>query len=604
MSAPAEIITRRAPLAATSWNAEARTLEVIFSTGADVERFDARGAYVERLDLNQDWAAFIGAPVLNAHRRGDLNDVLGSVQKAWTVGGNREARAVIKLSRRADVEAVVQDILDGHLRGVSVGYTVSDWKDTTESGRRVKTATRWTPVELSIVPIPADRQATIRGDHMTAPTVPADPAVTPPSAAAAPTPTAPADRAAVNAEIRSIARVAGLDQAWTDGQIDANATTEAARAAAFDAMRTRSAPAAQIRTTTAPTLADPAVRAAAMGEALLCRIDPAHKPSEPARAFIGLSVPEMARESLRNAGRPVTGLGASEVVTRALHSTSDFALALSDTQGRVLAAAYKAAASGLKPLAREVSLSDFRARTFIRTSGISDLEKVNESGEFKRGTFDHAGESVKLATYGKVFGISRQALVNDDIGALADIPAKLGAAAARFEADQLGALLVSNAGAGPTMADAVALFHATHGNLAGAGAAPAEATLSAGRLAMRAQTDDAGFLISVVPKYLVVGPALETAAEKLLATTQPTQTSDVQPIRLTLVVEPRLAGNAWYIVDPTVDGLVYAHLAGEGGPQIESRAGFDVDGVETRVRLDFGAAFIDWRGWYRNAGAA
>ena len=196
MSAPAEIITRRAPLAATSWNAEARTLEVIFSTGADVERFDARGAYVERLDLNQDWAAFIGAPVLNAHRRGDLNDVLGSVQKAWTVGGNREARAVIKLSRRADVEAVVQDILDGHLRGVSVGYTVSDWKDTTESGRRVKTATRWTPVELSIVPIPADRQATIRGDHMTAPTGPADPAVTPPSAAAAPTRRTPSSRRA------------------------------------------------------------------------------------------------------------------------------------------------------------------------------------------------------------------------------------------------------------------------------------------------------------------------------------------------------------------------------------------------------------------------
>lgn len=604
MNAPAEIITRRAPLAATSWNADARTLEVTFSTGAGVERFDARGAYVERLSLDQDWAAFIGAPVLNAHRRGDLNDVLGSVLKAWTVGGNREARAVIKLSRRADVEAVVQDILDGHLRGVSVGYAVSEWKETTEGGRRVKTATRWNPVELSIVPIPADRQATIRGETMTAPTVPADPAVTTPPAAAAPLPTASADRAAVNGEIRSIATVAGLDQSWVDSQIDANATTEAARAAAFDAMRTRSAPAAQIRTTAAPTLADPAIRAAAMGEALLCRINPAHQPSEPARAFVGLSLPEMARDCLRHAGLPVTGLGASEVMTRALHSTSDFALALSDTQGRVLAAAYKAATSGLKPLAREVSLPDFRARTFIRTSGISDLEKVNESGEFKRGTFDHAGESVKLATYGKVFGISRQALVNDDIGALADIPAKLGAAAARFEADQLGALLVSNAGAGPTMADAVALFHATHGNLAGAGAAPAEATLSAARLAMRAQTDDAGFLISVVPKYLVVGPALETAAEKLLAAIQPAQTSDVQPIRLTLAVEPRLAGNGWYVVDPAVDGLVYAHLAGEGGPQIESRAGFDVDGVETRVRLDFGAAFIDWRGWYRNAGAA
>lgn len=605
MNAPAEIITRRAPLASTTWNAETWTFEAVLSGGASVERWDVRGPYDEILSLSQpEWPARV--PLLDSHGRESVDRQLGSVDTLRVVGGDLLGR--VTLSRHNPrSQRIAAELTDGASFGISIGYSVRAWSErtNTKTGRREKVAERFDLIEASLVVVPADPRAGIRSQHMpVSPETANPPSPHTPPAATAPIPTAVADRAAVNAEIRSIATVAGLDQAWTDSQIDANATTEAARAAAFDAMRTRSAPAAQIRTTTAPTLADPAVRAAAMGEALLCRIDPAHKPSEPARAFVGLSLPELARDSMRNAGLPVTGLGASEVMTRALHSTSDFALALSDTQGRVLAASYKAAASGLKPLAREVSLPDFRARTFIRTSGISDLEKVNESGEFRRGTFDHAGESVKLATYGKVFGISRQALVNDDIGALADIPAKLGAAAARFEADQLGALLVSNAGAGPTMADAVALFHATHGNLAGAGAAPAEATLGAARLAMRAQTDDAGFLISVVPKYLVVGPALETAAEKLLAAIQPTQTSDVQPIRLTLVVEPRLAGNAWYVVDPTVDGLVYAHLAGEGGPQIESRAGFDVDGVETRVRLDFGATFIDWRGWYRNAGAA
>lgn len=596
-AAPGEIITRRAPLAATSWNAEERTIEVVFSTGAGVERFDARGAYVERLSLDQDWTDFVGAPVLNSHRRGNVSDVLGSVQKAWTVGGNRESRAILRLSRRADVDPIVQDILDGHLRGVSVGYIVTEWAETTEGGRRVKTATRWSPVEMSIVPIPADRQAAIRGDHMTAPTVPADPSST------TPTPSAAADRAAVNAEIRSMAAAAGLDRAWADAQIDAGATAEAARAAAFEAMRTRSAPAAQIRTT-APTMDDPAQRARAMGEALLCRINPAHQPSEAARQFVGMSMPDMAREHLRHAGIPTTGLSPSAVVTRALHSTSDFAAALFDAQGRVLAAAYKEASSGLKPLGRQVSLPDFRARTFIRASGISSLEKVNEGGEFKRGTFETANESVKLESFGKVFGVTRQGIVNDDAGILADIPGKLGVAAARFEADKIASLLDAGGGAGPTMAGGVALFHATHGNLAAAGAALADTTLSDARRAMRGQTDDAGHLIAVSPKYLVVGPALETTAEKLLAVIQPTKASDVQPIRLALIVEPRITGNAWYVVDPAVDGLVYAHLSGEEGPQIESRVGFDVDGIETRVRLDFGCAFIDWRGWYRNAGGA
>ena len=588
-----EIITRRAPLAASSWNADERTLEVVFSTGASVERADARGVYEERLNLSQDWSGFIGKPVLNSHRRGDLSDVLGHVTKAWTVNAN-EARAVIKLSRRPDVETVVQDVLDGHLRGVSVGYAVAEWRESTDAGKRTKTATRWTPIELSIVPIAADGGAVIRGETMPENLQTNEPTVPP----------VVVERAAINVEIRSIARVAGLGQDFVDGQIDAGATADAARAAAFAAMQARSAPAGNIRTATVTGgFDDPAVRAAAMGEAIFTRVQAGHEPSAAARQFVGLSLPELARESLRRSGASVTGLGGAEVVTRALgglHGTSDFALALSDTIGRVLATGYKAAPSGLRPLARQVTLPDFRARTFIRMSGLSNLEKVNEHGEFKRGTLEESGESVKLATFGKVFGIARQALINDDLGALSDVPRKLGEAAARFEADKLAAVLVSN----PVMADGAALFHASHGNLAGSGAAPSETTLSAARQAMRVQKDEAGFLIAVTPKTLVVGPALETAAEKLLASITATKTADVQPIKLSLVVEPRLAGNGWFVVDPAVDGLVYAHLAGEPGPQIESRTGFDVDGVETRVRLDFGAAFIDHRGWFKNSGAA
>lgn len=82
-------------------------------------------------------------------------------------------------------------------------------------------------------------------------------------------------------------------------------------------------------------------------------------------------------------------------------------------------------------------------------------------------------------------------------------------------------------------------------------------------------------------------------------------TDDVQPVRLSIVVEPRTSGKAWFVsADPAVaDGLAYAHLAGEAGPQLETRQGFDVDGIEFKVRLDFGAAFIDWRSWFKNPGA-
>jgi hypothetical protein len=110
-------------------------------------------------------------------------------------------------------------------------------------------------------------------------------------------------------------------------------------------------------------------------------------------------------------------------------------------------------------------------------------------------------------------------------------------------------------------------------------------------------------LIDVTPRFVLVPPDLETDMEKALSAIQATKTNDVNPFAaLSLVVEPRLASaTKWYVVaDPAmVDGLEFAYLEGAPGPQIESKVGFEVDGVQTKVRLDFGCGWIDHRGWYR-----
>jgi hypothetical protein len=117
---------------------------------------------------------------------------------------------------------------------------------------------------------------------------------------------------------------------------------------------------------------------------------------------------------------------------------------------------------------------------------------------------------------------------------------------------------------------------------------------------------DGKTLISVVPKYLLVGPAKETAAEKLLASINPATSDDVNPFagKLQLLVEPRLSGNGWYVFsDPAVlAALEYAYLSSAQGPQIASREGWDVLGMEFRVLLDFGCGPVDFRAAYRNAG--
>ncbi|BAQ44252.1 prohead protease/major capsid protein fusion protein [Methylobacterium aquaticum] len=610
---PSHLLTRAAPLAATSWDPTARTLEVVFSTGATVERADARGPYNERLSLDQDWAPFIGAPVLNAHRRGDVSDVLGHVISARTIGG--EARATIKLSRRPDVEVVVQDILDGHLRGVSVGYAVEAWRDDSDpaTGLRTRTATRWMPVELSIVPIPADRGSIIRSEPLPDVLPNTEPQPTNPPPAPIITPPAPAiaERAAVNIQIRAIAQVAGLDQAWTDGQIDAGATVEAARTAA-STVETRMAANPTLRTTRAEIIADhndPEIRIRAAGEAVYARFTPGHQISERARQYAGLTTLDLARESLRLRSYATTGLAPAAIIERALHTTSDFPLLLGEAINRTLREAYRAAPSGLKRVGRQTTAKDFRDKHRLALSEAPRLEKVNEAGEFKSGTLAETEESYRLATYGRIIGISRQAIINDDLSAFADLARRMGQAAAATEAQLLVDLLVSNAGNGPQMSDGKPLFDAAHKNKIGSGgSAPGVASLTTGRTALRRQVGLTGELIEMEPKFILIPPELETSTEQVLTTLHPTKADDVNPFssKLSLVVEPRFTdAKRWYLTaDPGVsDGLEYAYLEGQEGVQLETQYGFEVDGIRVRARLDFGAGFVDWRSWHQNPGA-
>ncbi len=596
-----DLLTRRATLAPATADAEARTVEVIWSTGAPVRRRDMDGQYIERLSLAPeavDLSRLEGASVLDAHRQTAVRDVLGSVRSAAVDG--KQGTALIQFSARPEVEPIWQDVQAGILRHVSVGYAVEEWAESTENGARVLTAVRWTPHEISLVPTPADPGAHIRMEkEMTD------------------TPSTVADdntvqtRAEANAEIRSIARIAGLDQSWIDSQIDANADPDSARRAAFDALAARSAPPVrteQVRVEMGESHDDPALRARQMGEALYARINPRHELSEPARRYAHATPVDMARELLTLRGESTLALSPASFVTRALHTTSDFPIILGDTVGRVLRDAYQAAPSGIRRLGRQTTARDFRAVNKIMLGEAPLLEKLNEHGEIKAGTMAEAREAYKVETWARKIGITRQVLVNDDLGAFADLARRMGQAAAETEARILVTLLESGTGNGPLMSDGKALFHAQHGNKAATGAVISDATLSAARLALRTQKGIEDRAIRATPRNLLVPPALETTAEKWLASIAPATAADVNPFSgsLSLVVEPRLSSaTRWYVTaDPSeIDGLEFAYLSGAEGPQVESRSGWDVDGVEIRVILDFGAGFIDHRGWYMNPGA-
>jgi HK97 family phage prohead protease len=575
---------RAATLRPSTLNTEARTVEAIAATGADV----ARPGFIERLDMTRaDMSRLKGGPVLDGHRRESMQDQLGVIEDARITAEGLWVR--IRFRQTAAALAVMTDVADGTLRGLSIGYSVEKWDDTQDGKRRIRTATQWTPQEVSLVPVPADPGAHFRHEVAQMETTTQAAPVT-------------LTRAQINTEIRQIADLAGLDRAFADAQIDAEATADAARAAAF-AELARTQGQTRTRTATVGTdHTDPAVIATRAGEALFARSHPEHELSPQARAWASLSIPELARDCLRRHGVVTQGMGADTLVTRALHTTSDFPLILADAVNRELRMAYDAAPSGARAVARQTTARDFRLKRKLSVGTAPALEAVGEGGEFKYGTISESQETYRLGTFGKVVAWSRQMQVNDDLGAFQDMSRPFGVQARAFENQTLVNLIIAN----PVMSDGIAVFNAaSHFNqkaAAGQTLASITADLAAARLAMRKQTKD-GMLIDVAPRFILVPAELETVMQQALSEVQATAAADVNPFSaLTLLVEPRLTSTTqWYAVgDPArIDGLEFAYLEGSPGPQIETRVGFDVDGLQVKVRLDFGAGWIDHRGWYR-----
>lgn len=586
-------VTMRASLAVKplSVNVENRTAELLASTGAPVRRFDGIGAYDEVLVISQatvDLSRIGAMPLLDNHRQASCHDILGSVTDARI-----EASSLIVTVQFGEAaQSLFRDICNGIIKSVSIGYSQDDWEDAEGSRGRTRTVKRLTLFEVSLVPIPADTNAKVRKMDTTT----ADPPAT-------------MTAAQHNAEVRGIAVTLGLPVTWSDGHIDRGSPINEVRAAGLEEYKKQSVRSSPTVTVIADNSGDPAAFVRNVADALyVTRVNPrAEMPAE-ARQFAGLTLHDIMRQTLTRSGISHTGLALGDTATRALHSTSDFPAILGGVGERTLRAAYEAAPAALKAVAKQTTAKDFKAKTSLQLGEAPILERVNESGEFKYGTMAEGKEAYRLDTFGKIIGLTRQAIINDDLHAFTALASSFGFGSAEFEAQFLVDLLIKASGAGPTMDDGKALFHADHSNKSTSGTALDATSLGAARLAMRRQKGLSGRPINVTPKFLLVPPELETTAEKLLATINPTSTADVNVFggKLQLLVEARLASpTRWYVVaDPaTIPGLEYAYLQGHEGPQTETRHGFEVDGVEVKVRLDFGAGFLDYRGWYVNAGA-
>ncbi len=414
--------------------------------------------------------------------------------------------------------------------------------------------------------------------------------------------------------------------AFAQTHIDGDATAEVVRAAVLDKLVAAQPETRNVNVTVTEDESDKKMRGAEAwlirkaGNGKLIEKHTGVKLAEPGE-FRGLSLLDLARESLVRAGVNVRGMDKMEIAGMAMtrggitQSTSDFALLLENVMHKTLLAAYGTTPDTWPLFCATSTVSDFRVHNRYRMGMFGRLDPLQENGEFKdKPILDAEKATISAGTFGNIINMSRQMIVNDDMDAFSRLATLLGRAAKLSVEIDVYALLTSNGGAGPTLGDGLAMFHANHGNIAGTAAAPSVASFDALRVAMAQQKEPNGNEYLSLRPEIWLGPigiggdarVVNDAQYDPDTANKLQRPNKVRGLFQNIVDTPRLSGNRWYgFADPSLaPAIEVAFLDGQDTPVLESRNGFRTDGVEWRVRFDYGVAGIDYRGAQTNAGAA
>ena len=654
-----------------TWTTGARVLRGYWEPYFEELSLETKHVRMERLQSG-------AAPLLNTHGSWQISDILGVVESARLVNGKEgkavvrfdsgpEGEDAFRRVREGTLRNVSVGYTTYKMQKIEDGATTTP----------VYRAIDWEPSEISLVPIGADAGAVVRSaggvttpcefiQERDMPEPVATPTTTTTTAtAAAPTATAPApspapqpitgdgqQRAAVDTaaivaaettrvlEIQRLGRALKRPEAEVSDAISKRMTVEAFRAAAVDAIA--AAPPEQggvipfdrrdPRVEPGEASRDKWMRGASnwiieragmrslVQEAATKRgetvdLDPGE--------FRGMKLIDLARECLERDGVKTRGMLAQDLVAKAfthrsstgMAATGDFPILQENVIHKVLLAAWATTPDKWTRFCSRGTVSDFKPHKRYRMGSFGALSPLNEAGEFAQKSIpDGDRQSQQAGTAGNIIGITRQAIINDDLGAFSTLASGLGRAAKLSVEVKVFAELALNGGLGPVMTDGKTLFHVDHGNI-GAGAALSAAALDANRVLMGSQKDLSGNeLLELTPAVLLLSLALGGQARVIndsqydpdtLANKAQMKANVAGKMFKDIVDTARITGTRRYLfADPAISPVIeVAFLDGQDMPFLEMKEGWKVDGIEWKVRLDFGVAAVDHRGAVTDAGA-
>jgi hypothetical protein len=615
----------RAKVSESSLNLEARTIDLVWTTGSKGLRRTWGGDYYEELSLDPKHVDLTrlqdGAPLLAAHNQFGLDGVIGVVERVWLE--DSKGMATVRFAKDEDSEAIFEKVRDGILRNVSVGYSVSEYTDVTAEDEKTPTyrATRWQPAEISIVPIGFDPKAQVRTQDSTEneveiiersqtiqetlemskviqPTEPAQAVDT----EALKKEAAKAERKRVT-DIQSYARTLELGETLANDCIERGASFEESKTSldlfkkALD--ETKATP-VQSTVRVEVGISDTEKKRDAIVESILYRVDPANfKPSQ-GNPFIGQSVIRSMEGILT---RPA-GMYDAQYAQRAM-SSSDLPYILGNVAEKSAQKKYQLQPRTWSRWASTGTLPNFKTHDSLRSGDFASLEERQENGEFKRGSFSEEREQVTLKEYGKSLRFTRRMLINDDLGMIMEVANQGGVAASRLENRLVYAQLTGTV----VMGDGENLFDSSaHANV-GTNGAISDTTIGEAFKLMREQTSVDGLdRLNLAPQYMICGPQSEVLARKYLAVISPTAATDVNVFSssLELIIDSEISTNDYFFAaNPnSIETVKLYHLAGEEQPRVETRNHFETEAFEIKVAHSCVAKTLDWRGLVKNANAS
>lgn len=595
---------------------ESRTVTVTAYSGSAIQRIDpwTGELYSLRLGMQTEqvrMGRLAGAPVLDSHDAMSIRSQIGVVERAWIENG--KLLALLRFSEREEVEPIWRDVADGILRNVSIGAMIHR-REKQDDGSWL--AIDWEPMEISLVPVPADPQAVVMAHYTRAESRKSEEVEMPEQNVAGQETVREqidvnalrAQIAAEQVKIRNAVRASNLDEKFADELCARGASLEEAQAAIFEELAARYERTAT-RSQVASVVHDSVEkRIEGMTAALLHQMSPQMYKPDGGNEWRGMRLSRLAEECavLNGHRRPTSP---HELVKLAL-STSDFPYVLANVANKTLLDAYQYANPTYKRWASQSTAPDFKQLSRVRIGEFPVFETLAEGATIRFGSITESREVYAIGTFARGVVITREMIINDDLGAINQIFRGIGTQAAVLENKTVYTILNTN----PNMSDGVALFHASHGNLAGTGAVIGVDSVGAGRAAMMVQKGLDGVTpLNIAPRFLIVPAAIATKAEAFVTAGNViyTKQADVNPFagRLEVVSDAMLDGTsatAWYLAADSmlVPTIEYAYLEGAQGPQVERVENpDDTLGLKIKAWIDFGAKAIDWRGLYKNAGA-